>query len=106
MPADLANNSCGRHRMQLDSRNESDPYEQARPTTADWSGRPGSRYGSKDRCEGYGAATAELQPRAGRPVGPRLFLVVSRKTRTAGRLPLARDDDHRACRVIHDLSAY
>jgi hypothetical protein len=60
----------------------------------------------KGRCEGYDAATAELQPRACRPVGPRLFLVVSRQTRTAGRLPLARDDDHRACRVIHDLSAY
>ena len=50
MPADLANgfanNSRGRQRMQLDSRDERDPYEQARPTTADWSGRPGSCYGS------------------------------------------------------------
>jgi hypothetical protein len=35
-----------------------------------------------------------------------LSLVVSRKTRTAERLSLVRDDDHRACRVIHDLSAY
>jgi hypothetical protein len=50
MPADLANgfanNSCGRHRMQLDSRDERDPYEQGRPTTADWTGRPGSCYRS------------------------------------------------------------
>ena len=50
MPADLANgfanNSRGRQRMQLDSRGERDPYEQARPTTADWSGRPGSCYRS------------------------------------------------------------
>ena len=50
MPADLANgfanNSRERQRMQLDSRDERDPYEQARPTTADWSGRPGSCYGS------------------------------------------------------------
>ena len=36
----------------------------------------------------------------------RLFLVVSRKARAAQRLPLARDEDHRARRVMHDFSAY